>query len=26
LKRYKSPGIDEIPTEIVEAGGKTLCS
>jgi hypothetical protein len=26
LKRYKSPGVDEIPTELIQAGGKTLRS
>jgi hypothetical protein len=26
LKRYKSPGIDQIPAELIQAGGNTLCS
>jgi hypothetical protein len=26
LKRYKSPGTDQIPAEMNEAGGETLCS
>jgi hypothetical protein len=26
LKRYKSSGTDKIPVEIIQAGGKTLCS
>jgi hypothetical protein len=26
LKRYKSPGADQIPTEIIQAGGETLHS
>jgi len=26
LKRYKSPGTDQIPAEMIEAGGETLCS
>jgi len=26
LKRYKSPGIDEILTQLIQAGGNTLCS
>jgi hypothetical protein len=26
LKRYKSPGIIEIQTELIRAGGNTLCS
>jgi hypothetical protein len=26
LKRYKSPGTDNIPTELIEAGGETLYS
>jgi hypothetical protein len=26
LKRYKSPDIDEIPAELIQAGGNTLCS
>jgi hypothetical protein len=26
LKRYKSPGTDQIPAELIQAGGKTLCS
>jgi hypothetical protein len=25
LKRYKSPGSDQIPAELIEAGGKILC-
>jgi hypothetical protein len=24
LKRYKSPGIDQIPAELIQAGGNTL--
>jgi hypothetical protein len=24
LKKYKSPGSDQIPTELIQAGGKTL--
>jgi hypothetical protein len=24
LKRYKSPGVDRIPTELIQAGGETL--
>jgi hypothetical protein len=26
LKRYKSPGVDQIPAELAQAGGETLCS
>jgi hypothetical protein len=26
LKRYKSPGVDQIPAELILAGGGTLCS
>jgi hypothetical protein len=26
LKRYKSPGSDEIPAELIQAGGEILCS
>jgi hypothetical protein len=26
LKSYKSPGTDNIPTELIKAGGETLCS
>jgi hypothetical protein len=26
LKRYKSPGVDQIPAEIIQAGGETLRS
>jgi hypothetical protein len=26
LKRYKSPGIDQIPADLIQAGGNTLCS
>jgi hypothetical protein len=26
LKRYKSPGVDQIPTELIQAGGETFCS
>jgi hypothetical protein len=26
LKRYKSPGVDQIPAELVQAGGETLRS
>ena len=25
LKSHKSPGIDEIPTELIKAGGGTIC-
>jgi hypothetical protein len=25
FKRYKSPGSDEIPAELIQAGGETLC-
>jgi len=25
LKRHKSPGIDEIPAELIKAGGRTIC-
>ena len=26
LKRYKSPGIDHIPAELIKAGGRSICS
>jgi hypothetical protein len=26
LKCYKSPGVDQIPAELIQAGGETLCS
>jgi hypothetical protein len=26
LKKYKSPGSDQIPAELIQAGGETLCS
>jgi hypothetical protein len=26
LKRHKSPGIDQIPAELIKAGGSTVCS
>jgi hypothetical protein len=26
LKRYKSPSIDQIPTELIKAGGSKICS
>jgi hypothetical protein len=26
LKSYKSPGTDQIPDELIKAGGETLCS
>jgi hypothetical protein len=26
LKRYKSPGSDEIPVELIQGGGEILCS
>jgi hypothetical protein len=26
LKRYKSPGVDQILAELIQAGGETLCS
>ena len=26
LKRHKSPGIDQIPAKLIEAGGRSLCS
>jgi hypothetical protein len=26
LKRYRSPGVDQIPAELIEAGGETLRS
>jgi hypothetical protein len=25
LKRYKSPGVDQIPAELIQEGGETLC-
>jgi hypothetical protein len=25
LKRHKSPGIDQIPAELITAGGRTIC-
>ena len=25
LKSHKSPGIDQIPAELIKAGGKTIC-
>jgi len=25
LKSHKSPGIDQIPTELIKAGGRTIC-
>jgi len=25
LKSHKSPGIDQIPAEVIKAGGKTIC-
>jgi len=25
LKSYKSPGIDQIPAELIKVGGKTIC-
>jgi hypothetical protein len=25
LKRHKSPGIDQIPAELIKAGGRTIC-
>jgi hypothetical protein len=25
LKRYKSPGVDQIPAELIQAGRETLC-
>ena len=25
LKSHKSPGIDQIPEELIKAGGRTLC-
>jgi hypothetical protein len=26
LKRYKFPGVDQIPAKLIQAGGETLCS
>jgi hypothetical protein len=26
MKRYKSPGVDQIPEELIQGGGETLCS
>jgi hypothetical protein len=26
LKSYKSPGIEQIPAELIKAGGEILCS
>jgi len=26
LKSHKSPGIDQIPKELIKAGGRTICS
>jgi hypothetical protein len=26
LKRFKSPGSDQIPAELIQAGGEILCS
>jgi hypothetical protein len=26
LKRHRSPGIDQIPAELIKAGGRTICS
>jgi hypothetical protein len=26
LNRYKSPGTDQIPAELIKAGGETSCS
>ena len=25
IKSHKSPGIDQIPAELIKAGGKTIC-
>jgi hypothetical protein len=25
LRRYKSPGVDQIPAELIQTGGETLC-
>jgi hypothetical protein len=26
VRRYKSPGLDQIPAELIKAGGRTICS
>jgi hypothetical protein len=26
LKRHKSPGVDQIPAELIQAGSRTTCS
>jgi hypothetical protein len=26
LRRHKSPGVDQIPTEVIKAGGRIICS
>jgi hypothetical protein len=26
LKRHKSPGVDQIPAELIKAGGRRICS
>jgi hypothetical protein len=26
VKRYISPGVDQIPAELIQAGGEALCS